>query len=104
MEADAFGLDGNAALALEIHRIQKLLVHFALGERAGHFQQAVGQRGLAVVNVRDDAEVALELRVHAYLFSRLLYPAGADECGAAPTHWSGGALRQALAGSANRTE
>src|SRR5205807_3342776 len=38
------------------------------GQRAGHFQQAVRQRGLAVVDVRDDAEVSNELRVH---FSRL---------------------------------
>src|ERR1700731_2928323 len=54
MEANAFRLDGDAALAL--------------GERAGHFEQAVRQRGLAVIDVRDDAEIPYELRVH---FSRL---------------------------------
>jgi len=43
-------------------------VHLALREGAGHFQQAVRQRGLAVVDVRDDAEISNELRVH---FSRL---------------------------------
>src|SRR5258708_321884 len=68
MEADAFCLDGDAALALEVHGIEDLFVHFALRERAGHFEQAVGERGFAVIDVRDDAEIPYELRVH---FSRL---------------------------------
>src|ERR1700683_4336130 len=66
MQADALGLDGDAALALEVHGIEHLLVHLALCERTGHFQQAVGQRGLAVVNVRDDTKIAYELRVHEF--------------------------------------
>ena len=64
MQADAFGLDGDPALALEIHRIEHLRGHLALAERAGELEQAIGQGGLAVVDVRDDAEVADELRVH----------------------------------------
>ena len=64
MEADAFGFDGDAALALQVHGVEDLLVHFARGERAGHFQQAVGERGFAVVDVRDDAEIAYELWIH----------------------------------------
>jgi hypothetical protein len=39
-------------------------MHFALGQRAGHFQQAIRERGFAVVDVRNDAEVSNELRVH----------------------------------------
>jgi hypothetical protein len=39
-------------------------VHFALGQCAGHFQETVRQRGFAVVNVRDDAEIPYELRIH----------------------------------------
>ncbi len=42
----------------KIHRVQQLLLHFALGDGAGAFQQAVGQRALAVIDVRDDAEIA----------------------------------------------
>jgi hypothetical protein len=42
-------------------------MHFALGERAGEFQQAVGQRGFAVVNVRNDAEIADVLGIHVSL-------------------------------------
>src|SRR5467141_2764455 len=68
MEAYAFRLDGDAALALEVHGVKNLFVHFALRQRAGHFEQAVSERGFAVVDVRDDAEVSNELRVH---FSRL---------------------------------
>jgi hypothetical protein len=68
MQANAFRFDGDAALALEVHGVEELFVHFALGERAGHFEEAVGERGFAVVDVRDDAEISNELRVH---FSRL---------------------------------
>jgi len=42
-------------------------MHLALGERAGEFQQAVGQRGFAVVNVRNDAEIADVLGIHVSL-------------------------------------
>ncbi len=72
MQPDAFRFDGDAALALQIHRVQHLLVHFALRKRAGHLQQPVRERGLAVIDVRDDAKIAYELRVH----SGLLPPAG----------------------------
>ena len=67
MQADALGLDGDAALALEVHGVEHLRGHFALGERAGQFEQAVGQRGFAVVDVRDDAEIAYELGIHGSL-------------------------------------
>jgi hypothetical protein len=68
VQANAFCFDGDAALALEVHGIEDLFVHFALGQSAGHFEEAVGERGFAVVDVRDDAEISNELRVH---FSRL---------------------------------
>jgi hypothetical protein len=64
VQADAFCLDSDAALALEIHGIEELFVHLALGERAGHFEQAVGKRGFAVVDVRDDAEIPYESWIH----------------------------------------
>ena len=54
------GFDGDAALALQVHRVEDLLHHFALRERAGDFEQAVGQRRLAVVDVRNDREIADE--------------------------------------------
>jgi hypothetical protein len=51
-------LDGDAALALEIHRIEHLLAHLAVRQSAAALDEAVGQRGLAVVDVGDDREVA----------------------------------------------
>ncbi len=64
MQANALGLDGDAALALEVHRIEHLGGHFALGERASKLEQAIGQGGFSVVDVRDDAKVANETRIH----------------------------------------
>ncbi len=66
MQTDAFGLDGDAALAFEVHRIEQLGGHFALADGASEFEEAVGQRGLTVVDVRDDAEIADETRIHGY--------------------------------------
>ena len=57
-EGHGAGLDGDAALALQIHVVQQLLFHLALVHRVGLFQNAVGQGGLAVVDVGDDAEIA----------------------------------------------
>ena len=62
IQPDRVRLDGDAALALEIHCIQHLLHHLALRKRAGHFQQTVRQRRFAVIDMRDDREVADERR------------------------------------------
>ena len=51
-------LDGDAALALEVHRVEKLLLRFALLDRAGEFEQPIGKRGLTVIDMSDDAEIA----------------------------------------------
>ena len=58
------GLDGDAALALQVHGVEDLLHHFALRERAGDLEQTVGQRGLAVVDVRNDGEIPDEFAIH----------------------------------------
>ncbi len=62
--ADGVGLDGDAALALQVHGVEHLGLHFARGERSGQLQQAVGQRGFAMVDVGNDGEVAEESGVH----------------------------------------
>jgi hypothetical protein len=56
--ANGMALDGDAALALEIHGVEYLLAHLLVGERTGVLQQTVGERRLTVVDVRDDAKVA----------------------------------------------
>jgi len=67
-------LDRHAALALQVHVIEHLLLHLTLRHRAGELQQAVGQRALAMINVGDDAEVADLLLVHARLASQPGHP------------------------------
>jgi len=69
-------LDRDAALALQVHRVEDLLAHLALLEGAGQLDQAVGQGGLPVVDVRDDAEVADVGLAHA----------GANIVGSRPLH------------------
>ena len=59
-QAHRRGLDGDAALALEVHVVEELVLLLASRERAGGLEQPIGQRGLAVVDVRDDGEVADE--------------------------------------------
>src|ERR1700756_475203 len=73
MPPNAFRLDGDAAFALKVHGVQNLRRHFAFREATGHFDQAVGKRGFAVIDVRDDAEISLELWVHVPVL-----PAGAE--------------------------
>ena len=51
-------LDGDAALALQVHAVQELGLHVARCDRPGPNQQPVRQRGLAVVDVGHDAKVA----------------------------------------------
>ncbi|MND79927.1 hypothetical protein D3C80_716870 [compost metagenome] len=58
MQADGLGLDGNAAFALDIHRVENLFRHVAFGKAAGRLDQTVGQGRLAVVDMGHDREVA----------------------------------------------
>ena len=62
--AHGVSFDGDAALALEVHCVQNLRLHLARGQATGQFQQAVRKRGFAVVDVRDDREIAYVLGVH----------------------------------------
>ena len=58
VQADGLRLDGDAALALDIHRIEHLLLHLARFEPAGGLDQPVGERRLAMVDMGDDGEIA----------------------------------------------
>ena len=58
LEADGARLDRDALLALEVHRIEDLARHLARVDGVRDLEQAVGQRRLAVIDVRDDREVA----------------------------------------------
>ena len=65
--ADGLRLDRDPALALEVHRVEQLLAHLAAGDGVGDLEDAVGERRLAVVDVRDDREVADLALVHGHV-------------------------------------
>ena len=50
--------DCDPALALQIHRIEKLILLFPLLNGPGALEQSIRQGRLAVVDVRDDAKIA----------------------------------------------
>ncbi len=64
VDADVLGLDRDAPLAFEVHRVEILRAHVAGVDRAGDLEDAIGQRRLAVVDVRDDREVADAGQIH----------------------------------------
>src|SRR4029078_9980395 len=56
--------DRDPALPLQVHRVKKLVLLIPLVDRAGPLEQSVRQRRFAVIDVRDDAEVAGKLNSH----------------------------------------
>src|SRR5438128_11970105 len=56
--------DRDPALALQIHRIKKLILLVALVDRPRRLEQSIGQSGFAVIDVRDDAEIARQFDCH----------------------------------------
>ena len=64
LHAHRAGLDRDAALALEVHVVEQLFLHFTARDGAGVLDKPVGQRALAVVDVSDDAEVTDMLTVN----------------------------------------
>ncbi len=58
LQRRGLGLDRDAALALDVHRVEHLRLHLAVAQAAAAVDQAVGQRRLAVVDVGNDGEVA----------------------------------------------
>src|SRR5207248_11101346 len=56
--ADGLRLDRDPALALEIQLIEHLLDHVPWRDRARVLEETVGQRRLAVIDVRDDRDGA----------------------------------------------
>ena len=52
------GLDGDAALALDVHGVEHLGFHLPIGQPTAALDDAVSQRALAVIDVGNDREVA----------------------------------------------
>ena len=57
IEPHRLRLDGDAALALDLHGIEHLLRHFALGQAAAKLDEPVRKRRLAVIDMGDDGEI-----------------------------------------------
>ena len=60
-------LDGDAALALDVHVVEDLRLHLTLRQRARILDQTVRNRRLAMVDVRDNREIADILILHNLL-------------------------------------
>ena len=58
LQRDALRLDRDAALALEVHRVEHLILHLARRKPSAQLNEPIGERGLAVIDVRDDGEIA----------------------------------------------
>ena len=67
------GLDGDPAFAFQIHAVKQLILHFALFHCAGVFQQAVSQRGFAVVDMGNDRKITDMFQWYISRFIFLLY-------------------------------
>src|SRR5699024_12292495 len=64
VHGDGPGLDGDAAFPLDVHIVQDLVGHGPLVHALGQLQDAVGQGGFAVADVRGDADMADVLVCH----------------------------------------
>ena len=65
VQPDGMRLDGDAALALEVHRVEHLGLHLAGLQRSGRLEKTIGQRRLAVIDVSDDGKISNSLGIHA---------------------------------------
>ena len=58
IKAHGVGLYGNAAFTLQIHGVENLVNHLAVGNRTTKLDQAISECGLAMINMGDDGEIA----------------------------------------------
>ena len=63
VQRDTLRLDGDTALALLVHGIKYLVFHLAVSEPPAHLDEAVCKRGLAVIDMRNDREIANVLAI-----------------------------------------
>ena len=84
-ERRRLSLDGNAPLAFEVHGVQDLSFHLAVGEAPAALDEAVGKCRLAVVDVRDDREIAdVQHSAHWALLFRPIQNKGAPRSAPCP--------------------
>ena len=71
VEPDGVGFDRDSAFAFEVHVVEDLVFHIAFADSASEFEQPIGQRRLAVIDVRNDGEITNTRGVH--LFNKLQF-------------------------------
>ena len=47
-------LDRDTAFTFQVHRIENLFFHFPVRQAAAHLDNAIGKRGLAMINMGND--------------------------------------------------
>ena len=50
--------DRDATFAFNIHRIEQLILELAIGHAVARLNQAIGKRGLTVIDMGDDAKIS----------------------------------------------
>ena len=64
IEPHRMGFDGDTALALEVHVVEYLGRHIAPGHSAGQLEQTIGEGRFAMIDMRDNGEVADASWIH----------------------------------------
>ena len=84
VQAYGMGLDGDAPLALEIHRVEHLRFHLARLKSPGELEEPIGKGRLSVIDMRDDGKIPDELLIQgAFIMTDGAAGAGQDgPCGA----------------------
>src|SRR6185312_8814050 len=72
-QRDVLGQNGDAALAFEIVGVEDAVAaQFALAEHAGLTEHLIDQRGLAVIDVGDDGDIAEVRTFHCVVNSGII--------------------------------
>ena len=56
--------DGDTLFAFEVHRVEQLVLFFAMRDGIGGLEEAVGKRSFTVIDVSDDREISGEFNGH----------------------------------------
>ena len=57
-ECSGLRLDRDSTLALDVHRVENLRFHLAVGEPTATLNQTIGERALAMIDVRNDRKIS----------------------------------------------
>ena len=70
---DRLALDSDAPLALDVHVVEDLVVEIPVGDQPRALNEAIRQRGLAMVNMSNDAEISVCVEFPMAITTRAVY-------------------------------